>query len=308
MRFTFAPMEGITSYIYRNAFQEYYGGVEAYYTPFISNVSFSHKEKNEILPEHNKGLRVIPQILSNNADHFLAITKKLANLGYDEVNLNLGCPSGTVVAKRRGAGFLYVPDELDAFLDKVYEQSPLPISIKTRIGMNSTDEWEGILDIFRQYPVKELIVHPRIKKELYNGEPHIDAYKKAAESLPFPVAYNGDITDEAGYKRLLEAAPDTSCVMIGRGLLRNPELALILSGSEPTYDMERFQAFHDRIFDEYKEEMSGDTPLLFHMKELMLYMCDYLKADEKTVKRIRKTGSLAEYRSIVYGLTREARL
>ena len=299
MKFSFAPLEGITSYIHRNAFHEFYGGVADYYTPFISNVHFTHREKNEVLPEHNAGLHVIPQILSNNTEHFLAIAQKLEQLGYDEVNLNLGCPSGTVVAKRRGSGFLMLPDELDTFLACVTANSPLPVSVKTRIGVNDVAEWDELVEIFARHNIKELIVHPRLKKELYNGTPHIDAYIKARNTLPFPVTYNGDITDMESFEKLLSLAPDTDSVMLGRGLLRNPELALILSGNKATHDMERFRLFHDRIYAEYKEEMSGDIPLLYHMKEIMLYMCTYLNASDKQIKRIRKANNLQEYRAVV---------
>ena len=157
MNYDMAPMEGITTYIYRSTFEKYYGGVHRYYTPFLASMHLSNREKNEVLPEHNAGMTLIPQILSNRADEFLEITKALHEYGYDTVNLNLGCPSGTVVAKHRGAGFLAVPEELDAFLAEIFDKCPLKISIKTRLGICEEAEWETILKIYEKQQRVSLI-------------------------------------------------------------------------------------------------------------------------------------------------------
>lgn len=149
MKLYLAPMEGITTYIYRNAYNRYFGGIDKYFTPFIASRKLNRRELNEILPEHNEAIEVVPQILTNRADEFLQIARKIAGYGYRTVNLNLGCPSGTVTTRKRGAGFLSVPDELDNFLYEIYEKSPIHISIKTRIGVESVDEWEHLLAIYK---------------------------------------------------------------------------------------------------------------------------------------------------------------
>ncbi len=247
IRYYLAPMEGITTYSFRNAYQRYYGGVDKYFTPFIGSRNLNARERNEILPEHNEGIHLVPQILANRAEEFLAIAQQIAFYGYKTVNLNLGCPSGTVVSKRRGAGFLSVPEELDRFLDTVYRKCPLNISIKTRIGISSLEEWEPLLHIFRKYPIEELILHPRLQREGYGGLVHWDSYQKAVDFLKqgytpgqmasppapgfpsvcphrIPLCYNGDIFSAATRDSLLEAFPETDTIMIGRGLLRNPGL------------------------------------------------------------------------------------
>ena len=305
MQIYLAPMEGITSFVYRNAFIHYYGGVDKYFTPFLSSKNLNYKEINEITPEHNKGLVVVPQILTNQAEVFLSIAARLAGYGYREVNLNLGCPSGTVVAKKRGAGFLSIPDILDAFLEEIFEKCSLEISIKTRIGLESTDEWEKLLAIYRKYPLKELIVHPRLQKEFYEGTPHVETFRTAQEMLPMiPLCYNGDIVSKASYDVVNEKHAPVESIMLGRGILTNPTLPIALKEQAPetapnAEDLKRFRAFHDEILEGYREYMSGDQPVLFRMKELWTYMRLYPGLTDKQMKQIRKSKGIDEYQSII---------
>lgn len=307
MRFYLAPMEGITTYIYRNALYHYYGGFDRYYTPFLSNKVLSSKEIRDISPEHNQKLHVIPQILTNQPETFLTIARQLEDYGYTEVNFNLGCPSGTVAAKKRGAGFLDVPDRLDCFLEEIFAKCTLDISIKTRIGIGQAYEWEELLAIYKKYPIKELIIHPRYQKEFYKGSPHIEAYEQAADAFKntsVPLCYNGDITSAKSYAALLKRVPSTEAVMIGRGVLANPELGRLLRDEEQplTLTPEKlavFESFHDEILAGYMDYMSGDQPVLFKMKELWSYMGAYVYASDKMLKKIRKANSISEYQSIV---------
>ncbi|MCH5249762.1 MAG: tRNA-dihydrouridine synthase family protein [Lachnospiraceae bacterium] len=308
MQIYLAPMEGITTFVYRNAFSHYYGGIDKYFTPFLSNKSLNYKEINEVSPEHNKGLVVVPQILTNNTEVFLSIATKLADYGYREVNLNLGCPSGTVVAKKRGAGFLSIPDTLDAFLEEIFEKCPLEISIKTRIGMESVEEWENLLAIYGKYPLKELIVHPRLQKEFYEGTPHIEALRMTQELSPmFPLCYNGEIVSKASYDAVIYKLTAVENIMLGRGVLANPTLPATLKSQNPetgpnAEDLKKFRAFHDEILEGYKELMSGEQPVLFRMKELWTYMRKYPGLTDRQMKQIRKSKKLDEYRSIIAGI------
>lgn len=312
MKLYLAPMEGITTYIYRNAYHHYFGGIDKYFTPFIASKKLNRRELNEILPEHNEAIDVVPQILTNRADEFLQITKKLAGYGYQIVNLNLGCPSGTVTARKRGAGFLGVPDELDRFLYEIYDKSPLGISIKTRIGVESVDEWDHLLAIYQKYPIAELIIHPRLQKELYKFTPHKEAFSAAAAALlDIPLCYNGDITSPKSYEKLSLAVPASAdCVMIGRGILRNPALAAQLK----TYDTARLftkdnlRAFHDEIFAGYSAQMAGETPTLFKMKDLWTYLIESFAASDQYLKKIRKASDYSEYKIAVSNLFRECGL
>lgn len=307
MNYYLAPMEGITTYIFRNTYNHYFGGIDKYFTPFIASRKMNRREQNEILPEHNKGLNVVPQILTNRADEFLEITNQIAEYGYNTVNLNLGCPSGTVTARKRGAGFLSVPDELDRFLYEIYEKSPLKISIKTRIGIETIDEWEYILKLFCKYPIEELIIHPRLQKELYRFSPHMEAYKAAMDSIQVPLCYNGDITSKRSFDTLVTQFPQTNRVMIGRGILRNPALISELTGIDydKKHTIENFKAFHNELFENYAATMPDETPTLFKMKDLWTYLSESFQNADKHLKRIRKATSFSEYKIAVANLFRE---
>lgn len=298
MRYYLAPMEGLTTYIFRSVWNRYYGGMDQYFTPFLCNRHMSSREKNDILPEHNQGMLTIPQILTNRADEFLDLAAQLAGYGYDTVNLNLGCPSGTVVSKNRGAGFLRYPEEMDRFLDEIFSKSPCQISIKTRIGMEQTDEWDKLLSIYEKYPLTELIVHPRLQREGYGGTPHMEAYEQALSRLPYPVCYNGDLTSPEKLQSLCERFPHTDCVMIGRGILQNPGLLQQLK-KEPEASCSTLRSFHDTLLEEYRQIMSGDTNTLYKMKDLWTFLIQSFPGSERYLKKIKKAKRITEYQAIV---------
>ena len=317
MKFYLAPMEGLTGFVFRNAYQKHFGDIDTYFTPFINNKKMNYKEIKDILPEHNKGMHVVPQILTNRAEDFLAIAKELGNYGYESVNLNLGCPSGTVVTKHRGAGFLAVPEELDHFLEEIFADCPLRISVKTRIGINDAGEWERILSIYEKYPMEELIIHPRVQKDFYNNTPDMDAFLYAVENSRHTLCYNGDICSVDDYKAWIQkmegkdrehgsgrTAQHTEHMMLGRGILKNPGLVGELMGHAPI-TKDQFHAFHDDVLKGYLDVMSGERNTLFRMKELWFYFAKYFTEPEKYVKQIKKTQRVAEYRVIVDNLFRE---
>ena len=309
MQFYLAPMEGLTTYIYRQAYNRHFGGITKYFTPFIASKKMSSKEVKEILPENNEGMTLIPQILANRADTFLAIAGKLKEYGYDTVNLNLGCPSGTVTARHRGAGFLAVPDELDKFLSEIYEKCPIKISIKTRIGISELYEWEDILKIYEKYPIDELIIHTRLQKEFYKGIPHKEAFTQAQKCLNVPLCYNGDIDSTNSYKELTDSIDGLSSCMIGRGIIRNPNLINELNDNkELIYNKEKLRAFHDDICSGYTKSMSGDTNTLYKMKELWVHMGQSFTNPEKYLKSIKKAETLSSYEIAVNALFREQEL
>lgn len=298
MEFEMAPMEGITTYIYRSTYEKYYGGIARYYTPFLASMHLSTREKNEVLPEHNEGIRLIPQILSNRAEEFLEIAGALKEYGYMCVNLNLGCPSGTVAAKHRGAGFLAVPRELDAFLSEIFEKCPLDISIKTRIGIKDEAEWEQILQIYEKYPVAELIVHTRLQQDFYKHPARMDTFG-AAGRLSVPLCYNGDIRSAQTYRGLLKAYPGLKRVMIGRGLVANPELTGQLNGVNRR-DSDRLRSFLSDIRDRYITEMSGgERNTLYKLKEIWVHLAGSFPGGERYVKKIKKANRLTEYEAAV---------
>ena len=300
MQLSLAPMEGITGYMFRRVHAEAFGALDRYYTPFISQLHevgtpLSKRYARELDPANNKGLNVIPQLLTNDADRFVWTAQLLADMGFKEVNLNLGCPSGTVVSKGKGSGFLREPDKLEAFLSDVCERSPLPVSVKTRIGLENDSEFEALLDLYCRCGICELIVHPRVQKDLYRGAARRELYGQALERAPFPVAYNGDIFDVADLDELVATYPKTSHVMIGRGILTNPALARMIEGGEKA-SREELQRFHDNLYQAYSDVMGGNA--VFRMKEWWFYAKHSFTDPAFITRAIRKIKRADEYEAV----------
>lgn len=308
MKYYLAPMEGLTTYIFRNVWNQYYGGMDQYFTPFLCNKHMNSRERNDILPEHNSGMNTVPQILTNKAEEFLSLAEQLKSYGYTSVNLNLGCPSGTVVAKNRGAGFLGTPYELEQFLDKIFEKCTLKISIKTRIGILDMDEWAPLLRIYSKFPLEELIIHPRFQKEGYSGTPHLEAFAEAMSVLNCPLCYNGDITSPQSLTHLSEHLTGIRTVMIGRGILQNPNLLSQCKGIPQPDEADRrstLQSFHNTLLERYTDVMSGDTNTLYKMKDLWTFLIQDFEGGEKYLKKIKKSKQISEYKIITNQLFRD---
>jgi tRNA-dihydrouridine synthase len=292
-----APLEGITGHIFRANQLKYFGGVDKYFTPFITpseKAVLGTKILRDILPENNKGQNLVPQILTNSAEGFVTMCKRLAEYGYNEFNLNLGCPSGTVVSKGRGSGFLAYPDKLDAFLNDIFK-SDFKISIKTRIGIESSDEFFRLLEIYNKYPLMELIIHPRTRKDMYKNQPDWDMYDYATQNTSHKLCYNGNIFDVEDYKRFTEHFPDTDSIMIGRGMVANPALPAIIKNGAVTVTKADIKGFYYDVYDGYKEILSGSTPLMYKMKEIMSYMSASFEGSEKISKKIMKSKNIKEF-------------
>lgn len=305
MKFYLAPMEGITGYVFRNAYNKYFGDVDRYFTPFLvanQNVSLKTREIRDIKPENNQGMEVIPQILTNNSLDFINLSKLLRDeYGYSEVNLNLGCPSGTVVTKKKGAGFLQDTDRMKNFFDEVFNASVTSISIKTRIGMYDHDEFDEILEVFRQYPFSEIIIHPRLREDYYKNTPDWNAFSKAIDSGCGPLCYNGDIYTTDKYKKLTARFPDVQRVMLGRGILSDPFLIAKIKGDD-NVDMDRLYKFYKCLVQLYRQEMDCDNNVLFKIKELWLYLGKMFSNYDDYAKKIKKSSTLNDLNIAVSNL------
>lgn len=301
MQYYLAPLEGITTYVYRNAYHKYFRQMDKYFTPFIvphKDKKFNTRELKELSPEHNEGVKVIPQLLTNNAADFLKTANDIVAMGYKEINLNLGCPSKTVVTKKKGSGFLEFPEELDQFLEEIYAKADFKISIKTRIGKDSPEEFYKLLEIYNQYPIEELTIHPRVQTDYYKNTPNWDMFKLAYKESKNPICYNGDINSKTDLTKLTGRFPDLGNVMIGRGMIHNPGLVDRMENGKTLSKNDLF-AFHDMILNEYIKISSGDRNVLFKMKELWFYMLSLFENAEKIGKKIKKTERLNEYESVI---------
>ncbi|MBQ8638171.1 MAG: tRNA-dihydrouridine synthase family protein [Lachnospiraceae bacterium] len=303
MKIYLAPMEGLTGYVFRNAYKQCFDQVDRYFTPFLSNRGLNRRELNDVLPEHNQGMDVIPQILTDKTDVFLELAGQMKDFGYREVNLNLGCPSGTVTAKGRGSGFLREPKRLERFLDEIFESCDLKISIKTRIGSDSTDEWPTLQQIYEKYPMTELIIHPRIMKDFYRNVPRLSVYAMADEGSRQSLCYNGDILSKQGYEAVAQQFPNTEKFMLGRGLLTNPGLAGEIHGEAPVTD-EKLEKFLNLLLEGYCHELTGEEPVLRKMKELWSYLGRSFDQAEKQLKQMKKATKIREYELVVKTILR----
>lgn len=304
MNFYLAPMEGLTGYIYRNAYHDFFHNIDKYFSPFIvtnQSGSFKTRELNDILPENNQGIVLIPQLLTNNANDFIQMSKKIEQLGYHEINLNLGCPSGTVVSKNKGSGFLAKREELDLFLDEIFSASITKISVKTRLGKEDPEEFYDLIEIFNKYPIEELIIHPRIQKDFYKNKPNMKMFREALILSKNPVCYNGDLFKIQNYNEFTADFKNVDTLMIGRGLIANPGLiSNITNGIK--IDKNLLRDFHNKIYDDYKKILFGDRNVLFKMKELWSYMILIFSENTAYAKKIKKSVRLCDYEDAVSSL------
>lgn len=305
MHYYFAPMEGFTDAIYRNTHACYFGNVEGqqverYYAPFLSpksDLNVDPRQLRDVLPENNKGVTLIPQILGKDANAFVWMAKELADMGYTEVNLNLGCPSGTVTAKGKGAGLLRDTDELNAYLDKIFTQSPLPISVKTRIGMNDPAEFEDLMEIYNQYPIRELTIHPRVAKAFYAGPVDMQVFDWAVEHSKVPICFNGSLYTVEDVTAFAQAHPSVESVMIGRGLLADPALIRKLHGGK-ALEKQELRNFLDELYDQYTERFGTRQSAMRRMKGVWGYVLCMFEDHEKLEKQLRKLRDPAEYHAV----------
>lgn len=306
MNYYAAPLEGITGYVFRTAHHRFFPDTDKYFIPFIepkplSKKIFNARELNDVLPEHNKDIYVVPQILTNKAEDFIWTGRHLIDYGYKELNLNLGCPSKTVVSKNRGSGFLALTDELKRFLDTIFSKLDVEISIKTRLGKYDTEEFSQLLDIYNQFPLKELIIHPRTQQEFYKGQAHVDVFKEFMGQTNHPLCYNGDLFSKNNYDEIIGEIPNVNTIMIGRGLLINPGLIHTLKTGE-LVKKEQLLGFHNEIYHTYLDVFSGGHNVIMKMKEIWCYLIHSFKDSEKLGKKIKKASNLNEYNTAVAAL------
>ena len=299
MKLYFAPLEGITDHIYRRLHRRYFPGVDRYFTPFLSPIQnhiFPPRELRQVAPENNEGIPLTPQLLTKNAADFLWAAGALADMGYEEINLNVGCPSGTVTAKGKGAGLLADRDSLRRLLDGIFAAAPLRVSVKTRLGVRDPAEFGPILDIYNDYPISELIIHARTAKEMYVGLVHLDAFAGALRASRAPVCYNGDVAAPTDIQALERRFPGLDAVMIGRGLVADPALAGRMAGVEP--DIRTLKAFHDDLWESYCAAFGGPASAMHRMKAIWTLMLGSFQGGEAYAKPIAKARKWPELLSV----------
>ena len=302
MKIYFAPMEGLTDSVYRLLHHKYFGGVDKYYMPFLSPTvhrSLTPREARELPMADTVDFEAVPQLLTKSAEDFLWAAEQCQDRGYREINLNLGCPSGTVFSKGKGSGLLRDPDGLERFLDGIFADPPLPISLKTRLGVAEAAEFPRLLEIYNRYPLKLLIIHPRVRKAFYDGPVDMDAFAYALENSKNPICFNGNLCSREDVQRFSERYQRVSSAMLGRGLIGAPGM-FAPNGTTPA----ALEAFCDELLDSYTSLFGGARNAMFRLKENWRYLIRLFEGAERPGKQLRKTTDAAQYRSLTHEIIR----
>lgn len=301
MNLFLAPLQSMTTAFYRNAFARIFGGIDAYYSPFIATQDVKKINDillKDILPEQNDpGIKVIPQLLSNDGNDFRRFSSAIVSLGYNEINWNIGCPYPMVTNKKKGSGILPYPDMIEKFLDIACADSSYSISVKMRLGLYDTVEGIRIINVLNQFPLKGVIIHPRTGKQMYTGSVDLDSFEALLSACRHEVTYNGDICTYEHFMNISSRFPTVNNFMLGRGALQDPFLPCTIKGRNITYasKISMIRQFHDEIYNYYKNRVSGDKHLLDRMKEFWVYMSVHLDREGKLLKKIKKCHTAAAY-------------
>ncbi len=301
----FAPLQESTDNIYRSAHAKYFGCVDKYFAPYIvrqhdGTVKTSHMR--DIRPENNQNYPLVPQILAGNSADFVFLAGILQDFGYNEINWNLGCPYPMVTNKGLGSGLLPFPERIQSILEESIPRINCSVSVKMRTGLQSSDEIFKIIDILNGFPLKEIILHPRYGKQIYRGTPDEEVFAEVHKLIKHPLVYNGDIESAETINRLNPLLADISTLMIGRGILKNPFFPVLLkNGTLPGKEKraEILRNFHDEIFLNYSNLLSGKSHQLMRMEKFWSYFCFSFPDPHKAFKGIKKSSNIVKYDAAV---------
>ncbi|MDO3693382.1 tRNA-dihydrouridine synthase family protein [Wenyingzhuangia sp. chi5] len=300
-----SPLQGFTDFRFRNAFHHYFGGIDTFYAPYIKmngKMVIKNNYQRDLNPENNQVSELIPQVMTNDSDEFLFVIKYIQSLGYKELNWNLGCPYPMVTKQGMGSGMICQPQKIDEVLHKAHNESDVTISMKMRMGYEEPTEILEVFPILEKYPLKNIAIHARIGKQLYKGGTDLDSFQKCVENSPHKLYYNGDITSVQSFRELKERFPSINHFMIGRGLIADPFLPSMIQNNTTEYPENRwqiFKEFHDTIYQQYDEALSGPTPIKMKMLGFWEYFSQSFDSPQKTYKAIKKAGNQVKYKSAV---------
>ena len=304
MNYYVAPMEGLTDRVWRQAHQKWFGWAGApakYYAPFLSppeNRVLIKKKMAELAPESNPGAPVVPQLLAKDGALAAWMVGQLRQLGYTEVNLNFGCPSGTVTAKGKGSGMLRDLDKLDAFLAALFAEAEGPLTVKTRLGVEKPEEFAAVLEVYNRYPIAELTIHPRVMRQQYRGIADREAFAKALPECRMPVCYNGDLTTVEQLRALEADFPAVQSLMVGRGIIADPALFRQALGG-PAATKEELRGYLDDLYHGYTALFGSAGCAISRMKGHWFYLIHRFEGSERLEKQLRKLREPWEYETVV---------
>lgn len=294
----FAPLQGYTDAIYRTMHNKVFGGINSYYSPFIrlEKGEVRQKDIKDILPENNENINLVPQIIVNSNEEFLKLTESVCNLGYKRIDINMGCPFPLQTKKGRGAALLQNTKHLEDIVESINSINDIDFSIKMRLGMDSAEDAKGALEIINKAKLHHLTIHPRIAKQQYKGEIDYQTFDYIYQNCLHPIIYNGDILSQEDICNIINIYPKIEGIMIGRGLLAKPYLAMELNKTIRLSVSERLSMImklHDAIYDHYSSVMQGEHQLLLKMKTFWEYLDEEI--GKKPYKAIKKSVNIKKY-------------
>ncbi len=304
-KISIAPLQSFTDFRFRNAFFQFFGGVDKCYAPYIrltNQKEIKYNQKKDILLENNRYMEVMPQLMVNNIDDFLLVADYVQSLGYDEINWNMGCPYPMVAKRNLGAGMLNDPEEIDRLLDQVFSKSDIKLGLKMRMGYESTSEILEVIPVLNKYPITELIIHARFAKQLYKPSVDLDRFEECIQISQTPLTYNGDLNSVEDFQILKKRFPSINNWMIGRGLVKDPFLADMIKNNQTSYPTDRwevFRAFHDSLYEDYSNVLQGDRQIILKMLSFWEYFATQFPNPNKAHKRIKKAKNLAAFQEAV---------
>ena len=310
MHISMAPIQGITDFRFRNVFNQHFKGVDFYYAPYIrmdKGLIIPKARQKDVDPKNNEGLNLIPQVMSNDVDELLFLSQYLSDLGYTEMNWNLGCPYPMVTKRKLGAGMIPEPDMVNSLLGRIMPELKLKMSVKLRMGLFDYSEIDNLIPVLNQYPLKEIILHPRIGKDLYKNLADKNGFERVRSKFTSPLAYNGDINSKDDFQNLIQRFPEVNHVMLGRGLIANPFLSEEIIGTEIDADekVQRFRKFHDLLLAEVSGALSGHSHIITRMRSYWEYFAQSFADPHKVFKLVKKSTSLDKYDGAVRRIIQE---
>jgi len=300
-----SPLQGFTDYRFRNAIHDLFGGIDTYYAPYIrlyGKLEIKSGYQRDLQPENNLVPELIPQVMTNSAEEFLFVTKYVQDLGYKELNWNLGCPYPMATKKGMGSGLIHDARKIDEILDEVHSKSDIVVSMKMRMGYETPEEILDVFPVLDKYPLKNVAIHARIGKQLYRGTVDLESFQNCLGKSKHLIYYNGDITTVNRYNEMVERFPSIDHFMIGRGLISDPFLPMMMKKNQTDYPDNRVELlgqFHDTLFQQYDEALSGSSHVLSKMLNFWEYFSLTFENPQKAFKKIKKAKNIIAYKVAV---------
>lgn len=300
-----SPLQGFTDFHFRNAFQQFFTGIDHFYAPYIrfnGKMRIKPVYERDLQLKNNTTLEVIPQVMTCSADEFIFAANYVRSLGYKELNWNLGCPYPMVTNKGMGSGLIKNPEKIDHILDQVHTQTDVIVSMKMRMGYEHAREILDVFPVLAKYPIKSIGIHARIGAQLYRGGTDLEGFQRCIDHCGQKLYFNGDITSVAIFEELADRFPSIDHWMLGRGLIADPFLPEMIKSQTHNYPdnkLERFSKYLDILFTAAERKLTGEKAVIRKMLSYWEYFSTLFPNPTKVVKKIKKAKTYEVYDAAV---------